>query len=204
MKKILTTLVLSLMLSSSVMAQESSNDAAMQNKTTLYVHPLSLIVGAAADILPLMLNFTIEQYLAPKAALIITPNYFMWDLSAGTNDEFSLKGFGAGIGYRKYLGKPASGVYLQTKADIGYWMGTADYINYSFQNKTADFSGIGASILGYVGVKGKWDRISMFIDAGVGYGYLGMEADVPDADLNFDFGSTGVDFDFNFALGYSF
>lgn len=207
MKKIVVLIALTALFSAAA-AQEtlgSNGTEEVKYSNAIYVHPLSLIVGSASSVLPLMLNFTIEHALAPKAALIFTPNYFSWTLESGLDDELNIQSFGAGVGYRKYLSKPSSGVYLQAKVDAGYMSAEVDYVsNVTYGKKTAEFSGAGVSILGYVGTKGQWDHICMFIDGGLGFGYIGVETDVPDANLDFNYGATGLDWDINFGLGYAF
>lgn len=206
MKRLVAALSILMMVSLSFAQDESIDPTqtkkyAMPNEiNTLSIHPISMIVFAAIDILPMYVALTYERNLAPKNALIITPNYMRWSLESG-GDKLSLNSIGAGVGVRRYLSKPVSGVYLQTKADFSY---TNASVTYAWSNDKDEGSGLVFSILAYVGVKGKWDNISMFIDAGIGKQFTSATLKTSNSDFEASTSGSGLASDFNFGVGYSF
>lgn len=185
---------------------EDSVDPLVSNQyqNTLYLHPLSLIISAAADIIPFALCVTYERALAPQTSLILTPALIAGTVSDPNSDaSIATSEMDLGIGIRHYLSRPGSGIYLQAKANAGYaTIELEDYVDYEW--KTAKGSGMGFSILGYIGGKGQWGRTCMFLDAGIGYQYIGAEVTLEGSDVTKEATKSGLGYDFNYALGVAF
>lgn len=163
---------------------------------TISIHPLSLIVTSAVKVFPMYVYITYERNYAPKNALILTPNYLSWKVEDG-DDSFEASGYGLGIGIRHYLSKPVSGIYLQAKADLGYAT-----IKVSDGYSTAEGSGLGVDFIGSIGAKGKWDKISIFADLGLGFGISDVSAKTGDYEASVS--NKGLSYGGNFGIGYSF
>lgn len=166
----------------------------------LYVHPMSLIISTAIDILPAMITVTYERHLQEQNALILSPNFIFWNLSA-TDEELKMNGYGLGVGYRHYLSseKKTHGMYLQAKSNIGY--STAEYTeSLTGIDNTTSGSGMGLDLLFYIGTKGQWNKICMFFDFGLGYSYSSYELGAG----NISTSGTGLGWEFNLGLGYAF
>jgi hypothetical protein len=142
---------------------------------------------------------TYENNYAEQKSWIINPGVTVWKLSEGSS-ELALFGIDVNTGPRFYLGKSSSGIYLQSLLALGYAS-----IDVSSADDEANASGFGGGLLGYVGTKGKWDRVSMFIDVGLGYQFSGLNFDSSvDSDLEGSVSATGLALDLNFGIGYSF
>jgi hypothetical protein len=171
-----------------------------QNKNTLSIHPISLIVSTAVDILPVTIYVTYERQTEGQNALILTPNMFFWNLSSD-DEELSLTGFGIGAGMRHYLSKEKQthGIYLQVKGNFAFTSAT-----YKNDFLGDDDSGTGFDLEGlfHIGYKGQWDKISMFFDVGLGYAYSKLDMSLGSFDISSS--GSGLGADINLGLGYSF
>jgi hypothetical protein len=168
-------------------------------KNALYCHPISLIVSTAVSELPLMLAVTYERSLKPRVSLVLTPSLLLWSLEE-SGDKLTATQFSIGVGLRRYLSKPTTGIFLQAKPNIGY-------ASVNFEDNagsSASASGFAASLLGMIGYKGQWDRIAMFIDVGLGYQYFGASASDVNSDIEMSLSGTGLAVGGDFTLGFCF
>ena len=199
---LLLVCLMGLAMTGPVAAQEGSSEIPYSN--VLYLHPLSLIVSTAIPdnpIFPMVFCLTYERALKPQVALIVTPLFTIGNFETDW-EKYTSTSFGAGLGIRRYLGKPVSGIYLQAKLNMEY--GSAKLEMKDELTSIIDdleSSGVIVDALGYLGVKGHWGKVCMFLDAGVGYQYIGIEFN-KDTDLSLS--KTGLGLDFNFGLGYGF
>lgn len=170
------------------------------------IHPMSLAVY------PILLDkaffyLTIEGCINSNASIITRPYFKM------KNDENTYKGkeykfheedvelMVAGIseGFRYYFNRGHRGVYAAFH--VSY-----DYVSakYSYDDSSYDFEDSGNNIgVGfYLGEKHVMGSITMSFDAGVTYNNLFVKSKTKD-DVE-DMTSDGVDFDFNWTLGFAF
>ncbi len=169
--------------------QYTMPSGSFESANTLYFHPISLIVTTAVSEVPNVVTLTYERATSSGTALILKPSIMLY-----SHDNTSWTAAGIGGGLRKYLGAPMSGTYLQVLAGAGW----ANYD--SDDTEESIFNG---NLLFYVGKKGKWDSISMFIDFGLGYQYSSISLDQEDYEDSY-YSGTGLGIDFNFGVGFSF
>ncbi|MDG5813969.1 hypothetical protein QA601_02680 [Chitinispirillales bacterium ANBcel5] len=186
LKKIMTVAFVATIFFQTIPAQT------MRNTTS--IHPISLIASTAIPELPSTFKITYERYRRPQSALILSPELNI--LNDAPLQFLALSGSG---GLRRYLGKPESGIYLQTKAHVTYLsIEESD----RFGNNKYDAKGVVFKLLGYIGVKGKWNRISIFADGGLGWAFGSVKYS-GDSNALITSGR-GLGFDLNFGIGYSY
>ena len=131
------------------MVESAKEPDSYRDKSNLSINPIRFIVGTAAG--PTFLIFlNWEKFYKGGASFILTPVAILG--SGG-----SVFGFSAGP--RKYLNQTSSGVYLQAKGHL--------YAGDEFF----------AQAVGYVGIKGEFDTIVLFLDAGLGFSNYGLGGD---------------------------
>lgn len=177
-------------------AQEETVAPAIPYSHELYIHPFSLVLGTATEGLPTMLYLTYEKPMGPGKAFIATGDMIFGNLLV---EEIDIFGFDIGPGIRKYLSKPASGLYLQAKGAFSY---ASISENVSGSDVTA--TAIGGSALGYIGVKGQYNRIGIFTDLGIGYQFGSVSTTGGSFTQDVEGSLTGVAWDLNVGLGYGF
>lgn len=140
------------------MVESANEPASYKDKSNLSINPIRFIAGTAAG--PVFLVFlNYERYYKEGASFILTPAVIVGG-GGGV--------FGVSAGPRKYLNRTSSGAYLQAKGHL--------YAGDEFF----------AQAVGYVGYKGEFDSIVLFVDAGLGFSNYGLGGDA------------------NFALGFIF
>jgi hypothetical protein len=154
---------------SNSIGQTLEND---NQRTSVYLHPTSLIasfVGLVSEDVhvKLCLNLTGEFPLSERYAFIANPHMiFMSGSSASgelAKEEYHL--VGSGIGIRRFVNGNADGFYLQLMPNITYGEGSG-----FGEDGEGSYSAINVDILGYIGYSIKYSKISLFFDAGIGYG----------------------------------
>jgi hypothetical protein len=203
----------------SVSAEVSNTDIPLNTnqRTSVYLHPVSLIAGFASEgKFPFMLYLTGEFPFNERYALIVDPSLLTWDDDDG-GEVFAI---GSGIGIRRFVNGNADGFYLQLIPNISYWEEIAHWKDWKgigkngedeYEDKTDNASGINVDVLGYIGYSIKYSKISLFFDIGIGYGfthYLSRSIGVKDlfkddSDIRiFRLGTkNGLSFDINIGVG---
>ena len=171
-----------------VSAQEAPN-AGDNQRISVYLHPITLIAGLAAEELPFLLYITGEVPLNGSNSLIINPS--LW---AGDVGGISYSRLGSGIGIRFFPSGEAKGFYLQA-------MGSANHLSIEeidILGAKVKVSGFMADILGYIGYSAKYAGVSVFIDFGIGRSHYSI--DVNNAEL----ARNGLTLDVNLGIGIPF
>ena len=185
MKKIFVLILMGFVFVVNVNAQseqnnETSNTQAEQNKiadnkrTSLYLHPIFLIAGLATEDAPLLLYSTIEIPSSLSNSLIIRPS--LWYIP-GYNNEINLRDafrFGSDIGIRHFPSGKGEGLYLQAQSGIFYL---------SADNK----SSLWFDVMGYIGYAKKYSGVRIFIDVGIGIGFVESRGLLGDVNLGIGF-----------------
>lgn len=162
----------------------------------VYLHPFSLILGTAVEALPTMFHVTYERPISSGSAIIVAPNVTFGSIII---DDIKIFGLGTNAGFRKYLAKPASGIYLQVDGAVDY----ASLSESSFGTKvTANTFALG--VLGFIGVKGQFDNIGLFGDFGLGYQFGSVSTAGGAFTQDVEGSIIGLALDINIGLGYAF
>ena len=109
--------------------------------------------------------------------------------------------------FRKYFnGDVSEGVYVAPALEYTYLSSTTEFEGGSgsmvFEDDKTTVNGI--SILGYIGYRGKWDGITLYVDAGLGRMFASGESDSDSESDNVTASGSGLDFGLNFGLGFPF
>jgi len=151
-------------------------------KKAIYLHPVSLLVGANAN--ELVLYSTIEIPLNLYFAPIIKPS--VWN----GHGEFRV---GSDLGIRHYLAGRGEGMFLQLQGGFFHYSvkdgdseGFGDW-NYGDFKKD---SGTWVDGMLYLGNAYKFAYVNIYTDSGIGYGCI--------------LGACAIRFDANIGLGISF
>jgi len=153
-------------------------------KISVYFHPVTLLFGANAKVL--FFYSTIEIPLSLYSAPIIKPS--VWHLQ-------DLTRVGSDIGFRHYLAGRGEGLYLQPQVGIFYMSGKEWSFNFDWDDDE-DFvtvekkKGTWFDGMLYLGRAYKFAYISIYSDAGIGYGCI--------------LGKCTIIYDANIGLGISF
>ena len=138
-------------------------------RTSIYLHPVSLIAGAGSK--SLFLYSTIEVPSNLSRSFIIRPS--IWYISGEFDEiDFYLEDpirIGTDFGMRFYPGEKGAGLYLQAQA--GLFLLSAkesvyDYDNWSFKTQRAN--AFWFDVMGYIGYSKKYSETIIFIDVGIG------------------------------------
>jgi len=137
-------------------------------RVVAYWHPIPLFLGAADDLF--MLNSTIEIPLNLSNSVVIQPA--IW-LGSSDGDIFGIEyeklvRFGSGVGLRRYAVDRGYGFYLQVIASAYYVF--AERIDH-----WKDVNGAVSELMLYAGSSHKWQNLSFFYEAGMGFGYDGTK-----------------------------
>jgi len=157
-------------------------------RTVAYLHPTSLFLGAAYNMF--LFTSTIENPLSLGNSIIIQPT--MW---FGSSDLYiaelvnyeNLRRLGMGIGIRQYATDKGSGFYLQAMAGAYYtyaesisikeYNGDEDKNKYPLNKITTwrKVRSVLSEVMLYIGSAHKWQNVSFFYEAGLGFGYDGTD-----------------------------
>jgi len=157
-------------------------------RTSVYLHPVSLLVGANAKML--LLYSTVEMPLSLYNAPIIKPSVLY---------DKDLLRLGTNLGFRHYPSGRGEGLYLQPQAGAFYistkYLSPADFDifadeDYKNNKKAKRRSGTWFDFMGYLGYAYKFRYLSIYNDTGIGYGCILSEC--------------SLIFDGNIGIGISF
>jgi len=153
-------------------------------KVSVYMHPVTLLVGANVKLL--LLYSTIEIPMSLYNAPIIKPS--VWNGPSFTR-------VGSDIGFRHYLAGRGEGMYLQPQVGLFYlsaknWTFNFDYDKDDDLIGYKKISGTWYDGMLYLGRAYKFAYISIYSDGGIGYGCA--------------LGGCSLIFDANIGLGISF
>ncbi|MBF0430582.1 MAG: hypothetical protein HQK83_04850 [Fibrobacteria bacterium] len=175
---------------SMALAQDETEESF--KKSTIYIHPVGLILSGIPGLT--WITATYENDFAPYKAFLLRPSY----MGIGEEND-NMKSFSLGFGIRNYLSKPQSGIYLDITGNLGY---STVHLEDEYSNDAIEGSGIYIAGLGYIGVRGKWEKVSIFIDIGGGYQYSGASAeDSYGNEASFGGGMPALDV--NFGIGFN-
>ncbi|MCL2282286.1 MAG: hypothetical protein FWC26_03100 [Fibromonadales bacterium] len=152
-------------------------------KTTIYLHPVTLLFGVAAKA-PLI-YLTVEQPFSPYNALIVRPNAWIAD--------GSIYRIGSDLGFRHYLAGGGEGMHLQLQGGVFYLAEDEYKIEFNWgddDEKKDKGSSLWWDIMGYFGYSHKFAYASLYSDTGVGFGCMANICSLL--------------FDLNFGVGFSF
>jgi len=165
-------------------AQNTSSPQHPNTRTSIYLHPVSLLVGLEAKA-PLV-YVTVEKPFSLYNALIVKPS--LWNLG-------DLLRVGSDVGLRHYLTGKGEGQYLQIQGGAFYL--SSDFIfdtsidwNKEAEKKRDKKSTAWYDFLGYYGHSYKYAYVSIYSDVGIGYGCIA--------------GKCALIGDYNFGIGISF
>ncbi len=152
-----------------------STSYSQEKDMSIYFHPLSfgLLKGQ-------LIKLTFEKSLNDGEASII---------GGPTIGYATIDWIGFNLGYRNYLDNGFSGTYLQP--NLGFYKLSGED---PFGGKA---SVTVFDIIAYVGYKGRWENISMYIDGGLGYGFGSVTGEIKDNEFN----TSGFAYDVNFGFG---
>jgi len=139
-----------------------ANTSALDNsKISIYLHPITLLIGANAK--TLIFYSTIEIPLSLYNAPIIKPS--VWNAASITR-------FGTDIGFRHYLAGRGEGLYLQPQFGLFYLSAKDWSFDFDWDEDTGTEKKSGKWFDGmlYLGRAYKFAYISIYSDAGIGYG----------------------------------
>ncbi|MDR2582403.1 MAG: hypothetical protein LBC75_02865 [Fibromonadaceae bacterium] len=171
-------------------------------RTMVYLHPLQLFYGAAANMF--MFSSTIEKPLNLNNSVVIQPvvwlgssdgyipnvNVFNNIISFDDREEKlkyeSLVRIGSGIGLRHYILNKAEGFYLQAIVSAYYFSAKSisskedDYDDYDYGytptiNIWTKVKGVVGEFMLYTGMVHKWENLSFLYEIGLGFGYDGTK-----------------------------
>jgi len=164
----------------------NASDYAIDNtRISVYLHPVSLLVGANAKML--MLQSTVETPLSLYNAPIIKPSVWY------DKDIFRI---GADLGFRHYPGGRGEGLYLQPEVGAFYISAKDLYFDVFDDENDKDYNqmkrqkGAWFDFMGYLGCTYKFRYISIYSDTGIGYNCIRSECSLV--------------FDGNIGIGISF
>jgi len=133
-------------------------------KVSVYVHPITLLVGANSK--ALLFYSTIEIPMSLYNAPIIKPS--VWNIPGITR-------VGSDFGFRHYLAGRGEGMYLQPQVGLFYlsaknWTFNLDYDYKDDLIGYEKVSGAWYDGMLYLGTAYKFAYISIYSDTGIGYG----------------------------------
>jgi hypothetical protein len=182
-------------------AAVANKNLEVNKKTSIYLHPISLLTGLCVGEAPFILYLTGEYPLNEYYSLILSPS--LWtggnDEWMGGSDYFKL---GSGVGIRRFIYGEASGHYLQL-------MPSAHYLRYQAwhdDDVKRKVSGPKLDVIGYIGYSAKYYYVSIFFEAGMGYRWSFLPVKYEDwlcGSSCKDF-SKSLTFDANMGLGFPF
>lgn len=186
----------------SAVAQEATDKV-----NALYFHPISTIVTASVDVLPMYIPLTYERELDGGKSITVQPTLLIGSISSSGDDNESYYAepdwdfFGIGVlgAFRKYFnGSEAEGVYVAPALGFSYSSVTRDGNQYYESSKV---SATGISVLGYLGYRGKWDGATLYVDLGLGRSFVSVSGDDEDAE---GISGSGLAVDLNLGVGFPF
>ena len=200
------------------LATETKDVDEVEEKNSLYIHPLSLWIGPVTNYyFPLYVFFTYERHLGGKTALVIKPNFKFskthdYNLDDNSLANYKYNAYGAQVGIRKFE-VPFLGTFFEAGVDIAFYdqewyipkdlldeVGLLDLEN-TYNEKSSALT-IGPMV--NFGRKMKSGPITYYLDAGVGYAatFAFTDSEVVEKKIKDEEG--GFLIDINFGIGTSF
>jgi hypothetical protein len=145
-------------------SQEKDVKSDDNQRISIYLHPVTLIAGMAAEPIPAFIYITGEYPISKFNSIIINPS--IW---TGGEDVFFR--VGTGLGIRHFASGEASGLYLQLMPSIHYVsIDVKDDVLGKITGRIMD-------VMGYIGYSAKYAGISIFFDVGIGYQWAALSRD---------------------------
>ena len=161
--------------------------------SAIYLHPLSLLISTGVDAWPNYLAMTLEREIGPASSIVVMPNVIWGNLGTGA-DPIRIRSWGAKVGYRSYF---------NDREPEGFFGGPSlEYSSYILTDTDLRLKATVTGILGYFGYRAKWDRVSLFVDAGLGFGFVSITGDTKLLSKSYMGG--GADYGVDFGLGVPF
>ena len=184
------------------MPMEGSPPAEVPSRNTVYIHPIMLAkITPIKKIIPFFFHLTYERTLIKQTA---ATGSFLFTVAEGKNGDketINFQNFEFGLGMRRFKDAEKSdfGFFAQPYFIVGYIKQRYSTI---YEDEIND-GAIKLGMSGYIGYKIKFDKISLFVDAGVGYQNVKLPQHSDDIPIP-KFAQTALIYDGNFGLGYSF
>lgn len=189
----------------SAVAQETS-----EKVNALYFHPVSLIATLSIPESPIYAALTYERELNGGKSIVFQPVIFTGSVEseedAWVTSKESIFMLSLRASFRKYFnGDVSEGIYVAPALEYTYLSSKTEYKGTSSTDYNDEKTTInGVSILGYIGYRGKWDGITLYVDAGLGRMFASGESDSDSESDNVTASGSGLDFGLNFGLGFPF
>jgi len=182
-------------------------------RTSIYLHPPTLIVSVPMEEIPLMLYATLEFPSSGSNSIIINPSVWKGKVTAGAlgNTGIEIFRLASGIGIRHFPSGNSEGFYLQLMPSLHYYAIT-EILDYGHSINSGDwctdsrgceddYTGYFFDILGYIGYSAKYSSLRFFMDIGLGYGWSNLPKNIMsvNGDRNF-----GLSPDINLGIGWAF
>lgn len=181
----------------------SETDETVNKDKAIYFHPVFTVVSASLKETPLYLPITFESELEGGKSIVVQPTLMVGSIEDESDFGYSLPDtdvFGVQVmaSLRKYFsGDRCSGVYAAPALMLAYVKAEREAWNMTPAEKA---TGIGIGALGYLGVRGKWESVTTYIDIGVGHQWVSVSGDSNTDGVSGD----GLLLDVNLGIGIPF
>ncbi len=189
------------LLAAGALAQES--DESIQKDKAIYFHPLFTVITASIDELPIYLPITFENELEDGKSIVLQPTFILGSIQ-GSSDNYiappktDVFGIQMMASMRKYFnGDHCTGVYGAPAIGLTYAKASRSASSY-YSEQSASVLGFG--VLGYLGARGKWGRVTTYVDVGIGHQWASVSGDSNAEGVSLD----GLALDLNLGIGFPF
>lgn len=208
----MSVLLLSALLGSALATEATSAPLAAptdEKSRAIYAHPAMTVIsalGASSGAIPLILPVTYEREMGDGKSWTVQPTLVFGSLkqTAINNEEapklsvFELRLLGTQRNY--FNGNVSEGWYWAPAVSLGYARISQPFKQGRYGYWSAvDINGYGAGALAYVGWRGKWSELTMYVDGGLGGQYISLSGTG-----NQSYAKSGVAFDLNIGMGKAF